>query len=230
MCSPIALAGAQFAAQVTGEYMTQKATYKNAVADMKAQREAAITNMNHLFQNYEMERQDAFDAAVMDLDKMTRNFSENLSQVEAAVNEGYSGGGRTADMVNRTAHADLGRARASIKDNYERKSNEIDLNKESVLNQTNDYIKGINMSAPKMPSRFANALTIGTMGLSAYTQGRNQLEWEQNNQYGGNATKRNPLKTNSAKSRDVGINLGNTVLERLSIIDGPPVAVFGPYK
>lgn len=185
MCNITAAAIGSFALNAYGEYASQKATAKSAQAEMNARRNSAIQNMTNLFQNYEIERQDAFDAAVADLDKITRNFSETSAQVEAAVNEGYGGTGRTAGLINRAVSGDLARARMSIKDNYARKSNEIDLNKENTYKQTNDYIKGINMSAPKMPSRFQNALTLSGMALGAYTQYANEFEREKNAQFGG---------------------------------------------
>ena len=110
--------------------------------------------------------------------------NETMGQVEAAINEGYSGGGRTADMLNRAVAGDLARATSSIKDNYARKSNEVDLNKESALIQTEDYLKGVNMSAPKMPSRFENFLTSAGMAIETYTGYRTAYENKKNATYG----------------------------------------------
>ena len=102
-----------------------------------------ITSMNLSFQNLEQERADAFDATVADLQKIRLQGNRQVKSVEAAVNEGLVGGGRTADMLKRSARADVNRAVWSSKDNYARKSNEIDLNKENMARGTRMQISGI---------------------------------------------------------------------------------------
>lgn len=160
--------------QIAGSYMGQKATAKAAQAQMNQQAQAAFTQMNYAFQDYEIERVDAFDAAVAELDKVSHNAMLLNSGVEAAVNEAMSG--RTARMLVRNVEADTARTKASIKDNFARKSNEIDLNKERSLLSTKDYINNLNASAPKMPSRFSNALSTAGIVLSSYTQAQNQRQ------------------------------------------------------
>ena len=102
-----------------------------------------ITSMNFSLQNLEQERADAFDATVADLQKIRLQGNRQVKSVEAAVNEGLVGGGRTADMLKRSARADVNRAVWSSKDNYARKSNEIDLNKENMARGTRMQISGI---------------------------------------------------------------------------------------
>ena len=88
----------------------------------------------------------------------TRTNAQQLnSAVKAAVAENATG--RTAGLLLRTTEGDTARAISSIKDNYARKSNEVDLNKEATYKSTRDYISNLNASAPKMPSRFANFMT-----------------------------------------------------------------------
>lgn len=172
MCSlPSAL---DFGLQVAGNYMGQKATAKAAQAQMNQQAQAAFTQMNYAFQDYEIERVDAFDAAVAELDKVSHNAMLLNSGVEAAVNETMSG--RTARMLVRNVEADTARTKATIKDNFARKSNEIDLNKERSLLSTKDYINNLNASAPKMPSRFSNAISTAGVVLNSYTQAQNQRQ------------------------------------------------------
>lgn len=158
--------------QAFGSYMGQKATASAAQAQMNAQAQAAITEMNYAFQNYEQERTDAFDAAVSELEKLQHNSMQLNSGVEVAINENQAG--RTAVLLMRNTEGDAARASASIKDNYERKSNEIDLNKEAVLKSTKNTINNINMSAPKMPSGFQNFLSVAGSALGTYTAVQNQ--------------------------------------------------------
>lgn len=160
--------------QVAGNYMGQRATAKAAQAQMNQQAQTAFTKMNYAFQDYEIERVDAFDAAVAELDKVSHNAMRVNSGVEAAVNETMSG--RTAKMLVRNVEGDTARTKASIKDNFARKSTEIDLNKERSLLSTKDYINNLNASAPKMPSRFSNAISTAGIVLNSYTQTQNQRQ------------------------------------------------------
>lgn len=160
--------------QIAGNYLSQRATAKAAQAQMDQQAKAAFTEMNYAFQDYELERVDAFDAAVAELDKVAHNAMMLNSGVEAAVNETMSG--RTAKLLVRNVEGDTARTKASIKDNFTRKSNEIDLNKERQLLSTKDYINNLNASAPKMPSRFSNALSTAGIVMSTYTKAQNQRQ------------------------------------------------------
>ena len=159
---------------VIGSYYGQKATADAAQDQMDAKRQSAVTNMNYMFQNYEMERQNAFDATVTKLDELSHNSMGLNSKVRAAANEGMQG--RTADLLVRNTEADAHRTAASLKTNYAKNSNEIDLNKEAALLSTNDYIKGINASAPKMPSTFSNFLSTAGIILDGYTKGQDERQ------------------------------------------------------
>lgn len=139
----------------------------NAQADaMRSQANSAITSMNFSFQTYEMERHDAFDSAVEEIAKTRINAMQLNSKVAAAVSEEMSGGGRTADRILRSAQADEARTVSSIQDRYKQKSNEIDLNKESTLVSTKNYLSGLQS---QMPSKTALALDAVSSGLEAYT-------------------------------------------------------------
>lgn len=152
---------------IFGNYMGQKSMAAQAQSQMDSQAKAAFTQMNFAFQDYEMERSGAFDAAVADLDKITLNAMQLTSGVEAAVNENASG--RTARLILKDANADTARTKASIRDNYDRKSNEIDINKERTLLSTKDYINNLNASAPQMPSRFSNFVSAAGVALGNFT-------------------------------------------------------------
>lgn len=170
MCSFVA--GVSTAMEIGGNYLGQKAQYEQAQAQIDAQGKAAITKMNYAFQNYEQERMDAFDNAVAEITKVRQNAQQLNSGVKAAVAENASG--RTANLIVRAVEGDTARAVGSVKDNYLRKSNEIDLNKEATLKSTADYIKNLNASAPKMPSRFANFMTSAVSIIGNTTTALNQ--------------------------------------------------------
>ena len=95
------------------------------------------------------------------------------SGVRAAVNENLQG--RTARLLVRATEGDTARAVASVKDNYARKSNEIDLNKESTYLSTKNYINNLNLSAPKMPSKFQNFVSLVGTTLPTITTAFNQM-------------------------------------------------------
>ena len=156
-----------------GCYSPDRMTPEEAAqAQMDAQAQAAITEMNYAFQNYEQERTDAFDSAVAEITKARMNALQLNSGVKAAVNENLQG--RTARLLVRATEGDTARAVASIKDNYSRKSNEIDLNKESTYLSTKSYINNLNLSAPKMPSRMQNFLSLVGTALPTITTALNQ--------------------------------------------------------
>ena len=170
MCSFPAVLG--FGLETVSNYMGQRSAAAQAEATMKAQAAAAIRELNFSWQNYEAERTDAFDAAVQEIENTRINALGLNSGVKGAVIENMSG--NTANLLIRNAEGDTARAVASIQDNYGRKSNEIDLNKDFKRMSTQDYLKNLNASAPKMPSRFANFVSTASSALSWYTKGMNQ--------------------------------------------------------
>lgn len=170
MCSFPAVLG--FGLETVGNYMGQRSSAAAAQEAMDAQASAAIRELNYSWQNYEMERTDAFDAAVQEIENTRINALGLNSAVKGAVIENMSG--NTANLLIRNAEGDTARAVASIQDNYGRKSNEIDLNKDYKRISTQDYLKNLNASAPKTPSRFANFVSTAASGLSWYTKGMDQ--------------------------------------------------------
>lgn len=170
MCSFPAVLG--FGLETVGNYMGQRSSAAAAQASMEAQASAAIRELNYSWQNYEMERTDAFDAAVQEIENTRINALGLNSAVKGAVIENLSG--NTANLLIRNAEGDTARAVASIQDNYGRKSNEIDLNKDYKRISTQDYLKNLNASAPRSPSRFANFVSTAASGLSWYTKGMDQ--------------------------------------------------------
>lgn len=165
----VAKAGLGIVSSVMSYNDQAKAAQAQAEA-MKQQADVAIQSMNREFMDYEIERQDAFDAAVQEITKTRLNAMQLTSQVEAAVSEEMAGGGRTADRIIRSAHADEARTVASIQDNYARKSNEIDLNKETTLLSTKNYIAGL--KPPSAPSRAGLFFDIASNVVGGITSGQ----------------------------------------------------------
>ena len=154
---------------IGGQLLNFQGERANAKAiGLAKQQEATniIKASNYDYQNYEAERTDAYDAAVQEIMKVRHNALGLSAGVEAAITEDM-GEGRTASLINRSVAGDEARAVSSVQENYDRKSNEIDLNKERVLIQTKATLSGI--KAPKGPSFLPTLLNIGAIGLNAYT-------------------------------------------------------------
>lgn len=162
MCSPTTALAVGMGAKAFGTYEGWRA--QDAYASQ--QRIDVIRQMNQQLQNYNEERRDAYDYAVTEMMKANQNALQLNSQVEAAVNEDYAGGGRTADALMRHSVGDNARYVASIKDNYRRKFNEIMLNREATIKSGYNTVKGIKGTTRK--SRFADILGLASDGLTAY--------------------------------------------------------------
>ncbi len=125
-----------------------------------------MQQMNYSFQNYEQQRQDAFASAIDSLTKNRMLAHEQEATVSAAVNEDQMAGGRTSNLINRSVKGDESRMASSIIGNYNTKSDEIDLNKESVLTSTKNAINSI--GSVETPSYFSTILNTATNYLNTY--------------------------------------------------------------
>lgn len=205
-----AAAVAQVGLKAFGIYQNSKAQ----AAQAEALATGSYKTLNYALQNYEIERQDAFDAAVNEITKTRINQMQLNSQVRAAIAEGYAGGGRTANRLIRATEADTSRAVASIQDNYERKSNEVDLNKNAALLSTNDYLASIKKQYK--PNKWGDILDLVATGVSAYNGYKNaKTEAEA---AGGHMTFWGPrasVATNSLKLNldEYGNNLNNDIYD-----------------
>lgn len=162
MCSPTAALAAGMGMKAYGVYSGWKAQDTYAAQ----QRKDVIAEINQQIQNSNEERQDAYDAAVTEMMKADQNALQLNSQTEAAVNEDYAGGGRTADAIMRHSVADNARYNLSVQDNYRRRLNEILLNREATIKTGYNKIKSIKGTTRK--SRFADILGLASDGLTAY--------------------------------------------------------------
>lgn len=177
-------------------YAGNKALEAQGAANAKTARNY-VTSMNYSFQNLEQERQDAFESTVADLEKNKLQGNRQEAMVAAAVNEGIVGGGRTANLIKRSAEADTNRALVSIKENYTKKMNEIDLNKEATLHNAQTNISSIR--EVEKPSVFGTLMNLGTAYYNARTAGE-QIKTIQGN--AGVGTAASPMYDGSSYKPD----------------------------
>lgn len=152
------------ASTIFGIYSQNKALEAQGRANLATAR-SMVTSMNYSLQNLEQERRDIFEATVQELERTQLQGRRLTSSVSAAVSEGLQGGGRTANLLVRSAEADTHRATASVKDNYQKKSNEVDLNKEAALLNTRAQIRSIR--EVQKPSLLGTIAQLGTAYLGA---------------------------------------------------------------
>lgn len=129
-----------------------------------------LQSMNYTFQNYETQRRAAFAAQIDAMTKDRMNAHRQEASVKAAVNEELAGGGRTANLINRSVRADESRVASQAQANYQNKMNEIDLNKEAALISTRNAINSI--PSVETPSY----LTQGVEMFSDFMQTYNTLQ------------------------------------------------------
>lgn len=173
-----AMGATQLGLNLVGDYMSWKDQRENAKAQARAlsqQANAVGKNLAYTFQNYELQRVDAFDAAVNNLMKVQTNALGLESSVRAAINEETGGDSRTGRALQRAAHADTLRTVSGIKDAYERQSDEISLNKEMAKRSAMDEIVNIKAQAPQMPSYWSLLGNIAGDTLNVYNSYQNAL-------------------------------------------------------
>lgn len=173
-----AMGATQLGLNLVGNYMSWKDQRENAKAQARAlsQRAHAVgKNLAYTFQNYELQRVDAFDSAVNSLMKVQTNALGLESTVRAAINEETGGDSRTGRALQRATHADTLRTVSGIKDVYERQSDEISLNKEMAKRSAMDEIANIKAQAPQMPSYLSLLGNIAGDTLNVYNSYQNAL-------------------------------------------------------
>ena len=147
----------------------QKARKKELQAQIDANNQTArglLQSMNYTFQNYETQRRAAFAAQIDAMTKDRMNAHRQEASVKAAVNEEMTGGGRTANLINRSVRADESRVASQAQANYQTKMNEIDLNKEASLISTRNAINSI--PSVETPSYFTQAMEMFSDYLNTY--------------------------------------------------------------
>ena len=147
----------------------QKARKKELQAQIDANNQTArglLQSMNYTFQNYETQRRAAFATQIDAMTKDRMNAHRQEASVKAAVNEEMAGGGRTANLINRSVRADESRVASQAQANYQTKMNEIDLNKEAALISTRNAINSI--PSVETPSYFTQAMEMFSDYLNTY--------------------------------------------------------------
>ena len=147
----------------------QKARKTELQAQIDANNQTArglLQSMNYTFQNYETQRRAAFAAQIDAMTKDRMNAHRQEASVKAAVNEEMAGGGRTANLINRSVRADESRVASQAQANYQTKMNEIDLNKEAALISTRNAINSI--PSVETPSYFTQAMEMFSDYLNTY--------------------------------------------------------------
>lgn len=125
-----------------------------------------LQSMNYTFQNYETQRRAAFAAQIDAMTKDRMNAHRQEASVKVAVNEEMAGGGRTANLINRSVRADESRVASQAQANYQTKMNEIDLNKEAALISARNAINSI--PSVETPSYFTQAMEMFSDYLNTY--------------------------------------------------------------
>jgi hypothetical protein len=182
--------------------------YNSQMDAANKQASSAVQNMNYTFQNYELERQDAFTAAVEQVAK-TR-MAADVSQATLAVALGERGNsGNTSRLIQRAAEGKEAEAVADIKDNYQSKSNEIDLNREAAARSTASYLSNI-----QYPSEMGLLMNIAGTALNTYNKALdaktnaqiNHLGFSFSNYYwnGDGTTQTRNTETKSYREKEVG--------------------------
>lgn len=134
-----ALAAAQWLTQVSAQKSAEEAQIEAAKKTAKGY----IQQANWTWQNNEIARQQAFDAAINDLIKVRRQGAKLEASTQAAVNEDLMGGGRTASAIVRSVRNDEARAASSVHSNWNAKNQEINLNNISTLVSLRNAIDSI---------------------------------------------------------------------------------------
>ena len=152
-------------------YEGQKQNAENQLDYLKAEGQSAITSMNYSLQNLEMQRQQAFDNTVNALTSTQKQGIQQVSAVQAAVNEaGDSRGGR---RLSRDTSGALDTALTAIRGQYEDQSNAIDQNKWLTWENTNLTLDNINNTKVQMPSIASTILNTGSQMLGTYSAFQN---------------------------------------------------------
>lgn len=169
MCT-VALSYGISALSSLSKQKARRAEIQNQIDANNQTARGLLQSMNYTFQNYEIQRRAAFAAQIDAMTKDRMNAHRQEASVKAAVNEELAGGGRTANLINRSVRADESRVASQSQANYQTKMNEIDLNKEAALISTRNAINSI--PSVETPSY----LTQGMEMFSDFMQTYNTLQ------------------------------------------------------
>lgn len=158
--------------QLLSAYNNYRAQRRQAEAQADqiiAQAKGAIKTMNYSLGNFENERRNAFEASVAQLGAIRMQARGLEESVQASTGEYQSG--KTAKLLVRSTKADGLRTTNQVKDNYIRKSDEIDQNKERVFLSTREYLS--HLETPRIPNLIGGILSQAGALMSAYNDYKN---------------------------------------------------------
>ena len=158
--------------QLLSAYNNYRAQRRQAEAQADqiiAQAKGAIKTMNYSLGNFENERRNAFEASVAQLGAIRMQARGLEESVQASTGEYQSG--KTAKLLVRSTKADGLRTTNQVKDNYIRKSDEIDQNKERVFLSTREYLS--HLETPRIPTLIGGIISQAGALMSAYNDYKN---------------------------------------------------------
>lgn len=158
--------------QLLSAYNNYRAQRRQAEAQADqiiAQAKGAIKTMNYSLGNFENERRNAFEASVAQLGAIRMQARGLEESVQASTGEYQSG--KTAKLLVRSTKADGLRTTNQVKDNFIRKSDEIDQNKERVFLSTREYLS--HLETPRIPTLIGGIISQAGTLLSAYNDYKN---------------------------------------------------------
>ena len=150
-------------------YRAQRRQAEAQAVQIIAQAKGAIKTMNYSLGNFENERRNAFEASVAQLGAIRMQARGLEESVQASTGEYQSG--KTAKLLVRSTKADGLRTTNQVKDNYIRKSDEIDQNKERVFLSTREYLS--HLETPRIPTLIGGIISQAGTLLSAYNDYKN---------------------------------------------------------
>jgi len=148
--------------------MGQVMNYNSQMDAANSKAQSALQAQNMKFQNYEIERQDAFDSTVNQLTSIKMQQQTQIGTAATVIGETMDSNSNTAKLLQRSVASQGAQAEGQVKASYSSKSNEIDLNKEATALSTTSYINSI-----KRPSSSALLVNIGSSIYGTMQQGYN---------------------------------------------------------
>lgn len=150
-------------------YMSQRRQAEAQADQIIAQAKQAIKTMNYSLGNFENERRNAFEASVNQLTAIRLQARGLEASVENTTGEYQNG--KTAKLLVRSVKADGLRTANQVKDNFIRKSDEIDQNKERVSLSTMEYLS--KLETPRIPTLLGGILSQAGQIMQSYNAYKN---------------------------------------------------------
>lgn len=154
---------------IYSNYMSQRRQAEAQADQIITQAKQAIKTMNYSLGNFENERRNAFEASVNQLTAIRLQARGLEASVENTTGEYQNG--KTAKLLVRSVKADGLRTSSQVKDNFIRKSDEIDQNKERVSLSTMEYLS--KLETPRIPTLLGGILSQAGQIMQSYNAYKN---------------------------------------------------------